>query len=276
MDFVFQRSYRGRLKAAILDWAGTTVDYGSFAPTAAFIRVFQQYGVRIELEHARAPMGLMKKDHLRAITQIDAVAQRWQAAHGGPCTEEDIDAMFAEFVPLQIKCLADYARPIPGALKAVAEMRKRGLKIGSTTGYTREMMEVLVVEAEKNGYSPDSWVSASDGPAGRPLPWMAYQNAINLQVFPMAAFVKVGDTLPDIEEGLNAGMWTVGLALTGNLLGLTESECDALPAATLRARREAIAGQLFAVGAHFVVDGIADVPAVLAQIDARLAQGERP
>jgi phosphonoacetaldehyde hydrolase len=274
MNFVFQDAYCGPLKAVILDWAGTTVDYGSFAPTAAFIKVFAKHGVTIELEHARAPMGLMKKDHLRAISHIAEVSRRWKEAHGSPCSEADIEEMFAEFVPLQIDCLAEYAIPIPGTLEAMAEFRKRGMKIGSTTGYTREMMEVLVPEAQKHGYYPDSWVAANDVPAGRP--WMAYQNAIQLQLFPMQAFVKVGDTLPDIEEGLNAGMWSVGLALTGNLMGLTEAEVRALPQEALEARKRAIYAQLYLAGAHYVVDGIADVPAILDIIQKRLAQGERP
>ncbi len=276
MNFVFQRTYRGLLKAVILDWAGTTVDFGSFAPTAAFIQVFARQGVRIDLAHARAPMGLMKKDHLQAISQIPEVARRWQETHGAPCSETDIEAMFAEFVPLQVACLAEYADPIPGTLAAVSDFRRRGLKIGSTTGYTREMMEVLAPEAARRGYSPDVWVAASDVPAGRPYPWMAFQNAIRLQCYPLQAFVKAGDTLVDIEEGLNAGMWTIGLALTGNLLGLTEAEMQALPSEQLEARRASIYSELIHAGAHYVVDGITDVPVVLDDIQRRLANGERP
>ena len=276
MEFVFRRSYRGGLKAAILDWAGTTVDYGSFAPTAAFIKVFAHQGVTIDLEHARAPMGLMKKDHLRAITRLGEVAARWRAVHGRPCEEADVDAMFAEFVPLQIECLAEYAGVIPGTLEAVKEFRAQGIKVGSTTGYTREMMNVLVPEARKNGYEPDAWVAASDVPAGRPFPWMCYRNAIELQVFPLEACVKIGDTLVDIEEGLNAGMWTIGLALSGNELGLTQAEAEALSPEMRAARRKEISGRMLRAGAHYVADGIGDTAAALEEIRVRLAQGERP
>lgn len=276
MDFKPHRIYRGPLKAVILDWAGTTVDYGSFAPTTALIKVFEHRGVTIGLEQARAPMGLMKKDHLRAIAQLEPVAERWRITHGRSCTEEDIEAMFQEFVPLQLECLADYAHLIPGTREAVADMHQRGMKIGSTTGYTHEMMEVLIPAAERNGYSPDAWISASDVPAGRPFPWMCYQNAIQLQVYPLEAMVKVGDTLPDIEEGLNAGMWTVGVALTGNLMGLTEAEVAALPGETLQLRRQAIATQLYQAGAHYVIDGIGDLPGTAEEIEARLSKGERP
>lgn len=276
MEFVFRRSYRGGLKAVILDWAGTTVDYGSFAPTAAFIKVFARRGVTIDLEHARAPMGLMKKDHLRAITRLSEVAARWQAVHGRPCTEADVEVMFAQFVPLQIDVLAEYAEPIPGTLEAVKEFRAQGLQIGSTTGYTREMMNVLVPEARKRGYEPDAWVAASDVPAGRPFPWMCYRNAIELRAFPLEAFVKIGDTLVDIEEGLNAGVWTIGLTLSGNELGLAQAEAEALAPEVRAARRTEISARMLQAGAHYTADGIWDVAAAVCDIQGRLARGERP
>lgn len=276
MESVKSQPYRGLLKAAILDWAGTTVDYGSFAPTAAFIRVFERRGVKIDIDHARAPMGLMKKDHLRAIAHLAEVEARWQAVHGRLCSADDIDAMFAEFVPLQIECLAEYASLIPGTLEAVEAFRRRGMKVGSTTGYTREMMLVLAPEAKKNGYEPDAWVAASDVPAGRPYPWMCYQNAIQLRVFPMAACVKIGDTLVDIEEGLNAGMWTIGLALSGNELGLTQAEVAKLSPEVLETQRRKISARMFQAGAHYVVDGIWECVAIVNEINDRLARGERP
>ncbi len=275
-EFLFHRSYRGPLKAAILDWAGTTVDYGSFAPTAVFLKLFESRGVRIRVEHARKPMGLMKKDHLRAIASDPEVSHAWQVAHGQPITEADIDALFADFIPMQIACLEEYARVIPGVCEAVAEFRRMGMSIGSTTGYTREMMEILVPAAAKNGYSPDCWVSATDVPAGRPYPWMAYQNAIQLQCFPLEAYVKVGDTLPDIEEGLNAGMWTIGLAITGNLLGLTEEEVAQLSKPMLNQKRQEISARLYQAGAHYVVDGLWDCPRIVEEINSRLAHGEKP
>ena len=276
MDFIFRRSYRGPLKGAILDWAGTTVDYGSFAPTAVFLKLFASRNVPIKVEHARGPMGLMKKDHLRAIAFHPEVAQTWFTAHGQAVSEADIDSMFADFVPMQMQCLTEYAGVIPGVSQAMAAFREMGMKVGSTTGYTREMMDVLAPAAQANGYAPDSWVSATDVPAGRPYPWMVYQNLIQMQVFPLEACIKIGDTLVDIEEGLNAGMWTVGLAVTGNLLGLTEAEMQALPVEGLNEKRKAAAEQFYKVGAHYVVDGLADCPPVVEEINQRLRLGDGP
>lgn len=172
--------------------------------------------------------------------------------------------------------MADYAHPISGLLDTVAFIRSRGWKIGTTTGYMRPMMEALAQAACAVGYVPDAILTPSDVPAGRPYPWMCYGLAIELRVYPVAAMVKVGDTVPDIEEGLNAGMWTVGVALTGNMVGLSEAELARLSAEEITVLRREVSTRFFAAGAHYVIDGIADLPKALEQIDARVRSGESP
>ncbi|MEE2709053.1 MAG: phosphonoacetaldehyde hydrolase [Gemmatimonadota bacterium] len=276
MSFVYNRRYTGRLKAVLLDWAGTTMDYGCYAPAVVFIDVFKRNRVPISIEEARLPMGAHKKVHIRQITQIDRVAKAWEATHGARPTEKDVEAMFEDFIPLQLECLADYSDLIPGTIEAVDAFRERDLKIGSTTGFTGEMMEILIHEAKMRGYEPDSTVCATDVPAGRPEPWMCVQNAMNLGVYPMESIVKIGDTLPDIEEGLNAGMWTIGLAKTGNEIGLNEAEITELPSDVLSRKLERARARMYQTGAHYVVDSIADVLPLLDEIEKRLAREERP
>ncbi len=276
MDFVYRRNYRGKLKAVILDWAGTTMDYGCYAPAVVFVEVYKRKGVPISMEEARVPMGAHKKVHIRRISQIDSVSERWKEMHGRKPNENDVDEMFADFVPLQLACLADYTDLIPGTIEAITHFRKRGLKIGSTTGYLPEMMTMLKEEASQRGYVPDSSVCAGDVPAGRPEPWMCLENAKNLGVYPMESIVKVDDTLPGIDEGLNAGMWSIGLAKTGNEIGLNQEEIEALPPDELQAKLEGAYQRMWQVGAHYVVDGIWDVPPVLDLINERLSRGERP
>jgi phosphonoacetaldehyde hydrolase len=276
MNGVFHRSYQGPLKAVILDWAGTTVDYGSCAPVVAYREAFKRKGLAITTTEARQAMGTHKKAHLRSILQISSVAKRWKDVHGRVPTEEDVEAMYQEFVPLLLRCLTNYAELIPGTLIAVNHFRRRGLKIGSTTGYTSEMIKVLLEEAAKQGYTPDSTVCASDVPAGRPHPWMCLQNAMNLEAYPMEALVKVGDTGTDLAEGLNAGMWTIGVAQTGNEIGLPEKEFARLDPETRQTRLNLAYHRMFEAGAHYVVDSIAGVPSVIDEINERLSRGERP
>ncbi|MFZ5852976.1 MAG: phosphonoacetaldehyde hydrolase [Chloroflexota bacterium] len=275
-QYVYRREYRGPIQAVVLDWAGTTQDHGVYAPTVVFIDVFRQYGVEITMAEARAPMGLFKLDHIRAISKMPSVAEKWRAAHGRECTEGDVQAMFADFQPMQVAAMARYATLIPGTVEVVNEMRGRGYRIGSTTGFMRAAADVAMAEAARQGYVPDSTVCADEVPAGRPEPWMVLRNLENLRVFPPDAAVKIGDTKIDIDEGLNAGTWTIGLARSGNYVGLTEAEYFALPA---EERRELVARAddlLRRQGAHYVVETIADVIPCLDDIEARLARGERP
>lgn len=276
MAFTYQRRYRGKIQAVLLDWAGTTMDYGCMAPAVVFVEVFKRQRVPITMDEARAPMGAHKRVHIQKISQLDAVRRRWEEVHGRVPTEADVDRMFAEFVPLQLACLSDYSDLIPGTLEAVAAMRKRGIKIGSTTGYLTEMMEINRRDAARQGYEPDSTVCASDVPAGRPYPYMVLQNVINLQVSPLEACVKIDDTIPGVEEGLNAGMWTIGLAMSGNEIGLPLKELEALDHAERQRRSQRAYDRMYQGGAHYVVDSIADILPCLDDIQERLARGDRP
>jgi phosphonoacetaldehyde hydrolase len=276
MEHTYQRSYRDPVRLVVLDWAGTTIDYGCIAPAVAFIEVFQRKGVEISMEQARRPMGLGKREHIQAICQQSEVASEWQHVYGRAVSAQDIQEMYSDFQPIQMRCLADYADLIPGTLEAVTALRLQGVRIGTTTGYFTEAMELIIKEAAWRGYQPDSNVCATQVRAGRPEPWMLIQNMVNLGIYPPEAVVKVDDTPPGIEEGLNAGTWTIGLAKTGNELGLSLEEVNATPPARLEALLSKARDALRRSGAHYVVDSIADVPGVIEDISQRLAMGEKP
>jgi phosphonoacetaldehyde hydrolase len=276
MSFSYHRTYRGPIEAVLLDWAGTTMDFGCMAPAVVFVQVYEHKKVPITMDEARAPMGAHKKVHIQKISQLDTVRRRWQEVHGRPPNDADVDAMFAEFVPLQLACLSQYSKLIPGTLEVVAELRKRGVKIGSTTGYLGEMMKINRDDAKRQGYEPDSTVCASDVPAGRPYPYMCLQNAINLKVTTVQSCVKVDDTVPGVEEGLNAGMWTVGLAVSGNEVGLPLKDWQALPESEKTAKRDRAYTRMQQCGAHYVVDTIADLMPCIDDIQERIRRGETP
>lgn len=265
-----------RLRAVIVDWSGTIVDCGSTATAQAFIALFQHHGVALSVAEARAPMGRGKRDHIRAIARMDAVSARWVERHGRLCTEDDLDGMYGAFVPLQLEAIARRARPIAGAVDALAAWRAHGLAVGSTTAYHREMIDALVAQCAPQGLELDVVVCASDVDAARPAPWMALEAARRLGVYPLRAVVKIGDTVADIEEGLNAGMWTIAVCATGNEMGLDEAELASLPEAERHERLVAIRARLLAAGAHYVADTVADAASLFQDIDSRLEQGERP
>jgi len=277
MKVFFPRQvYRGPLRAVVLDWAGTTVDFGCCAPTAVFQEVFRREGITISTAEARGPMGMHKQDHLRAICQLPEVREQWQRLRRGAPTEEDVVRMYEQFIPLQLETVAHYAEPIDGCLKTMSALRRRGIKIGSNTGYDRAMMEVLTAAASRHGYAADEMVCSSDVPRGRPAPWMALEVARRLDVYPLASMVKVDDTVPGIAEGRNAGMWTVGVAATGNEVGLTRDAFSQLEAGERSAMIEAATQRLAGGGAHYVIDGIGDLMLCIEDIERRLAEGETP
>ncbi len=271
-----EQIYHGQIKAVILDWAGTTVDYGSLAPVIAFQRAFEHHGIDVSADLIRASMGKDKRQHLREVFFSDQVKTQWSQTHKREPTEEDVEGLYRAFQTIQIDVLTERASLIPGTSSVCSELRQRGLKIGSTTGYTREMMSVLVPVAHALGFQPDSVICASDVPEGRPAPWMALMSAMEMRVYPMQAVVKIGDTPVDMAEGRNAGMWAVGVALTGNEIGLDEDVITTLSPEELKARLHVAYEHLYQAGAHFVVDGIWDIPLVLDQIQHYLIHGESP
>src|SRR5260370_29782602 len=209
-------SYRGRLQAVILDWAGTTVDYGCQAPTAVLLELFENRGVPVRVPEIRQHMGLLKRDQIRAICSFPRVAAGWREVYGQLPSEDDVEKLFQDFIPRQLACLERSSDLIPGVAETVTHLRERGMKVGTTTGYTRPMLEILIAKAAEQGYRPDSNVCPEDVGAGRPMPWMCYENAIRLRGQPLEACVKIGDTVSAVQKPLNAGIWTIAVAATGN------------------------------------------------------------
>lgn len=264
------------ISAVIFDLAGTTVDYGSLAPAEAFVELFARHGVRITVEEARGPMGTHKRDHIQALLDTPRIAGEWRAAEGGEPTEEVLSALYAEFIPLQVACLDRYSDLIPGTLKALDLIRDMGACIGVTTGYNREMLDIVLQAAGRQGFVPDAAICAEDVREGRPAPWMLFRAMEQLGTYPPPLVVAVGDTIPDIQAGLNAGVWTIGVTKTGNMLGLGRAATEALDPAELRDRLGRAERRMKAAGAHAVVDSINECPAAVEQIRDRLAAGERP
>jgi len=264
------------LRAAIFDWAGTVIDHGSLAPVGAFVKAFGEFGVTIAIEEARGPMGMAKRPHIAALMALPRIAQSWKASRGRLPDERDIDAVFEVFLPMNIAAAKDHSRLIAGTAETVARLREGGLKIGTTTGYTHEIMDGILPLAAAQGFAPDSVVCTGDTPAGRPSPFMVFRSLMDMGVWPASHAIKVDDTEVGIAEGLNAGAWTVGVVMSGNVLGLSEAETSRLPAAELAGRRESGYARMRIAGAHYVIDSIADLLPVAAEIEGRLQRGERP
>lgn len=265
------------LQAVIFDWAGTLVDFGSLAPTQIFVEAFATFNIRITLEQARGPMGLSKWDHIHELLQEPRIAAQWNTTFGRAPSHTDVDAIYARFMPLQIAKVGEFSAPIEGAVQVLQWLRAHGLKVGSCSGYPREVLNQLLPQAAQAGITPDHVVAGDELAAGgRPGPYMALANVLALRISDVRACVKVDDTAPGIEEGLNAGMWTIGLSLSGNEVGYSKEEYLSANAVEVEAKVAVAEAKLKKAGAHYVIRTIADLPAVLAKIAQRMRQGELP
>ena len=253
------------------DWAGTMVDYGSRAPAIVFQEIFKQEGVEISPGQAREPMGMAKREHIAAITNMPDVAERCAQKFGKPAEDDDIDRMYEKFLPLQKSVLGQHSNMIPGAVDVFRWCLDNGLKVGSSTGYTRELMGVVLPIANAAGYTPEVVLCAEDAPQGRPAPWLIFECAKRLGVYPMNQIVKVDDTVVGIEAGINAGTWTVGIAATGNLMGLSEAEANAIPKQEFERRLIRAREKMLQAGAHHVIDRVGELPQVIERLNSELA-----
>ena len=265
-----------KLQAAILDWAGTVVDFGSFAPTQIFVEAFAEFDVHVSIEEARGPMGMGKWDHIRTLCDQPQITERYKKVFSRAPTDADVTAIYERFMPLQIEKIAEHSALIPGALQTIAALREQGLKIGSCSGYPAQVMAKVVELAATNGYIADHVVATDEVPNGRPWPAQALANVIALGIDDVGACVKVDDTTPGILEGRRAGMWTVALVFSGNALGLTYAQYQALDAQTLIAERQRIHALFQSARPHYLIDTITDLPRVIADINQRLSNGEMP
>ncbi|GAA5232172.1 phosphonoacetaldehyde hydrolase [Verticiella sediminum] len=269
-------AYTPRLEAIVFDWAGTLVDFGSFAPTRVFVDAFAEFGLAVSLEQARGPMGMGKWDHIRTLCDDPAVAAQYRAAFGRTPTDEDVTAIYERFLPMQREKVAEYSAAIPGAARTLETARDRGLAIGSCSGYPRAVMSLVEHRAAGEGIAPDCVIASDEVPRARPAPGMALAAAVRLGIQDVAGCVKVDDTVPGVAEGRRAGMWSIGLMLSGNAAGLDLAAYEALDPAERETHRQRARTELERGRPHFLIDTVADLPAVLDEIALRLTRGERP
>lgn len=257
----------GKISCVIMDWAGTAVDFGCFAPLNAFLRVFGEQGIGITYCQAREPMGLLKIEHIKAILRMPEVSAKFQAAHRRDWNSEDVNRMYQSFEKHLFASLQDFTTPIPGVIETMGQLRSEGIRIGSTTGYTAAMMDIVRPGAATKGYEVDCLITPDHLPAGRPAPYMIYQNMINLAVPSVDEVVKVGDTTADIREGLNAKVYSVGVITGSNELGLTEEEYTAMPSDELAVLKQAVRERMLAAGANAVLDNIRELPELIGKLE---------
>lgn len=253
-----------KTKLVVFDWAGTTVDYGCFAPVNAFALAFQSYGLTPTPDEIRAPMGMLKRDHIRTMLAMERLKNQWIAKYNTEPDDDAVERIYSVFEESLMRSLADYTAPKPETVETVAKLREIGLSIGSTTGYTDSMMEVVVRGAAEQGYEPDAWFSpdAVEG-MGRPYPYMIYANMQRFQIASVEEVVKIGDTVADVREGKNAGVISLGVLEGSSIVGLSQEEYENLSAEKRQAVLDEAHNKLLESGADDVLLNLSELPAWL-------------
>ena len=259
-----------KIQAVILDWAGTAVDFGSTSPMSAFKEAFRRAGVEVTDDETRAPMGLLKRDHIRTMLAMPRIAACWKEKYGREANSDDVEKIYADFEPALMAVLPRHCDLKPGLLDAVKFWRDNDVKIGSTTGFTTSMMEVVTRAAARAGYSPDTFVTADDtGGFGRPWPYMVFENMRRLQLADVRRIVKIGDTMSDIREGKNAGLITVGVTKGSSQIGLDRASWDVLSLEEQYKLRKKAREEFFNAGADYVIDSLNEVPMLFEELNNR-------
>ncbi|RKD27173.1 phosphonoacetaldehyde hydrolase [Caminicella sporogenes DSM 14501] len=266
-----------RVEGVIFDWAGTTVDFGCIAPINAFIEIFKMVGIDITLEEAREPMGMLKRDHIKTILQMPRISKLWEKKYGKSFDEKDINKLYSKFEKILMESLSQYTDPIPYVLETVEFLREQGIKIGSTTGYTNNMMKIVVKGAKDKGYSPDFWVTPDTTKSyGRPYPYMIFRNMEALGLLTTWKVVKVGDTVADIKEGVNSGVWSVGVAVGSSQMGVNIEQFNSLSKEDKMNMVQKVKEVFLKAGADFVVENMSELPMLIEKINILIGEGKRP
>jgi len=277
-NYVYTRGYCGKVKGLVLDWSGTTADEYVLAPAVVFVDVFKKYNVEISMAEARGPMGLRKDLHILELTKVPEIRERWKTVYAKYPDQSDVDDMFKDFVPMQLACLRKYTTLLPHVAEVTQKFQKEGIKIGSSTGFVRSMVDILEEDAKKQGYTPDAYVAGDEVINGaRPKPFMVYRNLDLMNVHPIQSVVKVDDTVSGVGEALEAGCWGVGIARYSNYMDMdTLEEAGSLPEEEIQRRLIKTRDILQKAGAHYVIDTFDQLVDVVDDINLRLSRGERP
>ena len=258
-----------KIDAVIFDWAGTTVDFGSTSPVSAFMEAFRRAGVEVTDEETRAPMGMLKRDHIRTMLAMPRIKKQWEQVFNKVPDANDVEKLYKDFEPALMAVLHLHCDIKPGVIAAVQYLRERQIKIGSTTGFTQTMMDVVIPEAYKAGYYADSVVTADDvWGFGRPWPYMVFENMRRLQLQDVRKIIKVGDTVSDMREGKNAGLITVGVIEGSSLIGLNKTDWDNLSLSDQMKLSEKAKAEFLAAGADYTIANMSELPALIEKLES--------
>lgn len=166
---------------------------------------------------------------------------------------------------------AEHAEATPGALEHLARLHAQGVPCA--------WLSELPDDASLRLAQPlPAWLAP--GKRHRPRPWPApdacWQALAGLGVETLDGCVLVSGEPRLLQAGLNAGLWTIGLAVCGSLCGQGPGDWQALGTAARDRLRAQATLALYRLGVHSVIDHLDDLAPGLDDLAARRLAGEKP
>jgi beta-phosphoglucomutase-like phosphatase (HAD superfamily) len=165
---------------------------------------------------------------------------------------------------------AEFAVATPGALAALQSLKQQGVPCAWIDEHSASVCEVLAAPLQ-------GLINPTPSPSNHwPAPDACWQALMTLSVSELDGCVLVSGDPRLLKSGLNAGLWTVGLASCGPLCGMSPTQWDALEGLERERRRGRATLELYATGAHSVIDHLGELESCLADISLRRFKAEKP
>ena len=147
---------------------------------------------------------------------------------------------------------------------------KKKFKSKPTDKDIDKLFKLFNPELKKQRFIPDVSYSSSYTKIGRPSAEIIYRIFSDLNITKGSNCIKVDDTIPGLQEGLNAGMWVIGVIFSGNEFGKNEHEFNKLTNKEKLKFRKKISRKFKKIGAHYVIDTIKDLPKIIERIENKI------
>ncbi|MCM2379593.1 HAD family phosphatase [Pseudomonas marginalis] len=158
----------------------------------------------------------------------------------------------------------------PGALKILRSLKEQGVPCAWLDELPPAVTTPLAATL------PD-WVKAASPSAIRwPAPHACWQALMELNIERLEGCVLVSGEPSLLQSGLNAGLWTIGLASCGSLCGMAPEQWLALSEPERELKRGKATLALYGLGVHSVIDHLGELGTCLADIRLRQHKGEKP
>ena len=218
------------IKAVIFDLGGTLIDKFSLSPLVNLSKAFKQRNIVIPNRIIAQDMGKKKCDHIYSISREPFFYEQFKDVYKRDPNDSDLGDIYSIFCAFQGADLRKKQELIPETKVVMNYLREKDIKIGITTGFNKEQMDLVLDRLNKEDIFPDSAVSSSCiDDLSRPNPFMIYRNMDLLGITNPTEVIKIDDTAVGVQEGLNAGCISVGVARWSINMGvLTIKERDKL------------------------------------------------